>query len=334
MKVLFDHAVPFALAHGGLQIQIEQTRIALEKIGVEVDYVRWWDQDQTGDVLHVFGSLPAHVIALAQQKGLRVVLAELLTEQGSRPWWRTKFQQAIRRLMQTALPRALSANLKWEAYRQANACVALTSWEAHLMTELFGARPENVHVVPNGVEAVFLEAAPAQRGPWLVCTATITERKRVVELAEAAVIAQTPIWIIGQPYSQTAAYTQRLVELARKHPEVVRYEGPLHDRAQLALAYRQARGFLLLSTMESLSLSALEAAACECPLLLSDLPWARTVFQEKASYCPITPSTTKTAEFLRQFYAAAPNLKTPPKPLPWSDVALQLKSLYESLLRR
>jgi hypothetical protein len=84
--------------------------------------------------------------------------------------------------------------------------------------------------------------------------------------------------------------------------------------------------------MESLSLSALEAAACECPLLLSDLPWARTVFHENATYCPLT-SPDRTAGVLRRFYDTAPGVKPPPKPLTWIDVAQQLKSLYTSLLK-
>jgi hypothetical protein len=84
--------------------------------------------------------------------------------------------------------------------------------------------------------------------------------------------------------------------------------------------------------MESMSLSALEAAACECPLLLSDLPWARTVFGQSVCYCPVTRSAARTAAFLRQFYDAAPGLKPPPKPLTWLEVGQQLKRLYETLL--
>jgi len=36
MKVLLDSNVPFALAHGGAQIQIEQTKKGLEEVGVVV----------------------------------------------------------------------------------------------------------------------------------------------------------------------------------------------------------------------------------------------------------------------------------------------------------
>ena len=122
------------------------------------------------------------------------------------------------------------------------------------------------------------------------------------------------------------------MELARAHPQTLRYEGPIMDRAKLAQAYRESRGFTLLSACESLSLSALEAAACECPLLLSDLPWARTAFKDRTSYCPVTRSTRQTAQVLRRFYDAAPQLPIPPKPLSWMEVAKQVKALYETLL--
>lgn len=200
------------------------------------------------------------------------------------------------------------------------------------MNYLFKAPPEKLHVVPNGVEETFLQSRAVPRGPWLVCTVTITERKRIVELAEAAVRAQTPLWIIGKAYSDSDPYALRFFQLARQHPKILRFEGPINDRSQLAAIYREARGFVLLSAMESLSLSALEAAACECPLLLSDLPWARTVFKESVSYCPIMPDAEKTAAILRRFYDAAPSLKPPATPLTWVKVAEQLKSVYESLL--
>jgi len=331
MKVLFYQLKPFSLTHGGLQTQILQTRDALSKLGVETDFLRWWDADQKGDVLHFFGRMPTPLLQLAQQKGMKVVLTDLLTEQGSRQGWHLKLHRMTIRAMTLALPKAFTASYYWDAYRLADACVALTSWEARLMADLFGASPEKTHVVPNGVEEVFLNSQPAQRGPWLVCTATITERKRVLELAQAAVRAETPLWIIGKPYSENDPYAERFLQLAQKHASIIRYQGPIGDRAELAEIYRAARGFVLLSAMESLSLSALEAAACRCPVLLSDLPWAKTVFGQSASYCPITSSTSRTAGVLQRFYATAPGLGPPPKPLTWLEVGNQLRRLYESL---
>ena len=334
MKVLFYHLTPFALAHGGLQIQILQSRSALQALGVEVEFLRWNDENQAGDILHFFGRVPTHILQCAQAQGMKVVQAELLTAQGSRSRLRLALEKMVRVVMARPLPRRLMGASSSDSYRLADACVALTEWEALLMKTLYGAPPARVHVVPNGVEDVFLNTQPAMRGPWLVCTATITERKRVLELAEAAVLAHTPLWVIGKPYLESDAYAQRLGALAKAQPQTLRYEGPIEDRKRLARVYREARGFVLLSAMESLSLSALEAAACECPLLLSRLPWATTFFRESACYCPLVSSAARTAGYLRQFYAAAPGLKPPPRPLTWLEVGRQLKHLYETLLSR
>jgi glycosyltransferase involved in cell wall biosynthesis len=333
MKILLNCHVPFLLAHGGAQIQIEQTRAALEKIGVEADYLHWWDDSQKADVIHHFGRFPAPLIRLAQDKGIKVVMAELLTAQGSRSPGRLRARRWVSRLLNLALPGMAARAFDWESYRLADACVALTAHEAWLMSYQFDAPPEKVHVVPNGVEDAFLQSRPAARGPWLVCTTTVTERKRVLELADAAVEAKTPLWVIGRAYADSDPYAKRFVQLAGRHPDLIRFDGPIRDRDRLAEAYRQARGFVLLSAMESLSLSALEAAACECPLLLSDLPWARTVFCNSVSYCPVTNNRPRTAAVLRRFYDDAPKLPPPAKPLTWVDVARQLKLLYESLLK-
>ena len=331
MKILIDCTLPFALAHGGHQIQIERTQAALLSLELQVEPLRWWDETQTADLIHYFGRMPAEQIKLAHQKGIKVVMAELLTAQGSRSQSQLRAQKIAIRAAKLIMPRHLMAAFNWNAYHLADASIANTAWEAHLMKYIFGAPKERVLVVPNGVEDVFFQSPVAQRGKWLVCTATIAVRKRVLELAEAAVLAKTPVWVIGKAYSESDPYAQRFFTLSRQHPQIVRYEGAFSDRSQLAGIYREARGFVLLSTMETRSLSPEEAAACDCPLLLADLPWARSTFGEHARYCPIT-SPERTAEYLRTFYDQAPSLKPPPKPLTWLAVALQLKEIYQRLL--
>jgi glycosyltransferase involved in cell wall biosynthesis len=333
MKVLFDHHLPFALAHGGFQQQLLQTKAALEQAGVETDYVRWWDDAQRGDLIHFAGRPAADYIAFAHGRGCKVVVAELLTATGSRSRSELVLQKMATGVFRKILPATFTARMAWDAYRLADACIANTAWEAHLMNYLFGAPKERVHVVPNGVEEIFLNSAPAARGQWLVCTATITERKRVLELAQAAVVARTPLWIIGRPYSDSDSYAQNFLALAKQQPQMLRYEGAVADRARLARIYREARGFVLLSAMETRSLSAEEAAACECPLLLSDLPWARSTFGGHAGYCPVA-GPERTSGFLRKFYDAAPSLMPPPRPASWLEVGRQFKAVYERALER
>jgi glycosyltransferase involved in cell wall biosynthesis len=333
MKVLFDYHTPFALAHGGLQYQIVRMKAALEQAGVETEYLRWWDAAQRADIIHFIGRPAPEYIHFAHGRNCRVIVAELLTATGSRSRGELAAQKILTRILRKILPGPFAARMAWDAYRLADACIANTAWEAHLMHYLFGAPTERIHIVPNGVEEAFLNSAPAARGPWLVCAATITERKRVRELAEAAVRARTPLWIVGGAYGENDPYAQQFFALARRHPQILRYEGAIQDRARLAQVYREARGFVLWSAMETRSLSAEEAAACECPLLLSDLPWARSTFGEYASYCPVV-QPGRAAEYLRNFYDAASSLKPPPKPASWPEVGRQFKAVYERVLGR
>jgi glycosyltransferase involved in cell wall biosynthesis len=333
LKILFDHPNPFCLAHGGYQIQIEQTKLSLLENGVDVQFLEWWNANQKADIIHFFGRPAVEYVKLAQIKGFRIVIEDLLSAQGSRSPRQLAWQRWITRVLQTALPASLTNRMAWESYRMADACIANTSWEAHLMNYLFGAARERIHVVPNGVEEVFLNSSSQARELWLVCATTITERKRVLELAQAAVRAQTPIKIIGRSYSDTDPYAQQFLALAKLHPQIVQHQGPIADRARLAAVYRTARGFVLLSAQETRSLAAEEAAACKCPLLLSDLPWAHATYGSFATYCPVTKSISQTAAALRAFYEAAPQLREPPKPASWKEVGLQFKQIYERVLR-
>lgn len=337
MKVLFDCHMPACLAHGGGHVQAINTVKALREIGVDADYVNWWSSDQKCDVLHFLGRVDGFYTGFAKAKGIKFVLADLLTSQGSR----TKLQRVphwfLRQFDRLTGGRIIAAKFGWTTYRMADAVVALTAWERDLMIEMFGAKPANVHIVPNGVEEVFFNNPTSNiqnpKSPWLVCTATVTERKRVLELAEAAVVAKTPVWIIGKPYTETDPYFLRFLEVVKSSNGIVRYEGGISDREAMAEIYKSARGFVLFSTMESLSLSALEAAAAGCPLLLSDLPWAKCTFSNAASYAPIAPAST-TAPVLRKFYDAAQTRPVPQRPATWIEVAEQLKGIYETLLAK
>jgi glycosyltransferase involved in cell wall biosynthesis len=166
---------------------------------------------------------------------------------------------------------------------------------------------------------------------YLVCTATITERKRVVELAEAAIIAQVPVWIIGEPYSKKDRYYEKFLSVVRAAGEMVRYEGGISSREEMASIYQNASGFVLLSSMESLSLSALEAAAGGCALLLADLPWARFSFGSQATYSRLG-SKEEEAGNLKNFYHRIDEAPKPHEPCRWEDVGKQLCRIYEGLL--
>lgn len=332
MNIAFDTDLPFSFAHGGFQIQIEQTKLALENIGVHVEWLRRWDAKQVPDLIHHFGEIPTRYLDLARDKGIKVVLGELRGGMGVRPRSVLSMQKAIIRSAQAILPQTILGRLKFDTYRRVDAAIALTPWEAYLMEKVLGCPKHRLFIVPNGVEDEFFDTSPVGKSDWIVCTATIHPRKRVLELALAAVQAKVPVWVIGCPYSEREDYYQRFLSVARAHPEFVRYQGGISDRPSLAAIYREARGFALVSAVETLSLSALEAAASGCPILLTDLPWSRTTFGEHVFYCENTANPDVIAGNLRRFYEAAPSTTPSYVPLRWKEVGEKLKTVYQDVL--
>lgn len=331
MKLLIDHNEPFSLAHGGLQVQIEKTKSALQEAGLEVEYLRWWDDSQQGDLIHFFGRANPSHIDFAHVQGVKYVMQELLTSQGSRSVTHLRLQAASNRILRRILPANYRLPLRWDSYQKADAIIAITDWEAWIMGELFDAPHRRVRVVPNAVQDVFFRGGPKLSGDHLACVATITERKRILELARAAAIAKTPLRVAGKPYSEGDAYFLQFLETVEASQGIVEYVGPIKKPEDLAAFLHKARGFVLPSTMETQSLAALEAAAAGLPLLLSDLPWAHGTFGNKATYLPLC-SGAPFADRLRTFFDLAPGLAAPPKPLAWRDVAERLIRIYDSTL--
>jgi glycosyltransferase involved in cell wall biosynthesis len=334
MKILLQHGEYFSLCHGGFQIQIQQTKEALEGHGVSVEWHRWWDPGQNGDLIHYFGRPSPGNIRAAAAKGIKFVFSELLTSQGSRSRMRVRTQGIFSSVLRMLLPSGAGDRIGWQSYQLADGVIALTGWEAFLMNTLYGAKPQKTFVIGNGVEKVFfdvhrpscvLESAP------LICSGTITERKRMVELAEAAILAKTPVWIVGRPYSEMDSYYRRFMDVVRNSQGIVRYNGEIQDRGQMAKAYSESRGFVLVSDMESQSLSALEAAAVGLPVLVRDLPWARETFGSLATYVP-DASPQRLALDLRRFFDSSHLMPVPARPPAWRDVGTRILNVYRSVL--
>ncbi len=270
MKILFDHPCPLILAHGGFQTQIEQTKKALKEIGVDVEYLKWWDDTQRPDIIHFFLRPSKFYLRAGSCENIRVVCSPLHGGLGARGPFKRQLQKIAIRSAKRILPEMLTAPFAWETYTEADAIVVLTEWRS-IWCERFNASPARTFVIPNGVEEVFFQAPVMARGRWLVTTSSILPVKRIVETSKAAIAPATPYWVIGKPFSEADPYYQEFLRLSAQNPDLLRYEGAISDRLELARAYRSARGFVMLSKWENLSMSALEAAR-DCPLLLGDLP--------------------------------------------------------------
>jgi glycosyltransferase involved in cell wall biosynthesis len=332
MKVLFDHSSPFSLAHGGFQTQIEETILALRRRGIEIEQMRWWDDRQSGDIIHHFGAPSVSYLKAARAKGVPVVVTQLFTATCNRSPFQLGVQGFItRRLL--ALPGwgMIKSQLTWQSFRMADRMMVGLQAERRVLKTVFGLPDERIAVVPLGLNRIFLDAAPGSRSePHLICTGTITERKRSLELALMAREAQVPILFVGKPYSSNDPYWKKFAGLIDN--KFVLHHDHVADRAEMIGLLRASRGFVLFSEYENWCLSAHEAAACGLPLLVPDQPWSRERFGAQADYLEAGVSA-QNPQRLRSFYEKCPSMPAPAiKLYSWDEVAEQVEACYRSLV--
>jgi len=335
VKVLIDSPVPAMLAHGGAQIQIEQTKAGLEAHGVEVEYLRWWDKAQRGDLIHYFGTASNSYLAIARNAGMPVVMTNLFTETCNRSQARLMRQGwLIQAALKIPLLRQVKGQLNWSTYGHAPHNVVGLECEKFVLEKVYQVPSERISIVPLGLPEVFLNAGPGPRGEsHLITTGTITERKNSVALAKLAHAAQVPILFVGKPYHPSDPYWLSFKELIDHR--WVRHQPHTDSEGEMTGLLQAARGFVLMSRFENWCLSAHEAVACGLPLLVQDQNWSRERFGNQAHYFQTIGYSDENVLRLKQFYADAPHLAVPALKLhSWVEVGGELKKVYEQVLSR
>jgi len=331
MKILIDHPSPFLLAHGGAQIQIEQTKKALEQIGVEVEWLRWWDAEQKGDVIHYFGVAPMSFLQQARAKKIPVVMTNLFTATCNRSDAQLRLQGWITKVI-LGLPfgEGVKQKLHWRSFAACSRNIVGLAAEQQVLKLVHDIPAEHTAVVPLGLPDIFIDAGQGQRTEdYLICAGTITERKNCVPLARMALQSKVPILFVGKPYSKNDPYWLEFQALV--DGGCVRHQPHVSDSAEMISILLRARGAVVMSWYENWCLTAHEAAACGLPLLLPDQKWSRERFGEAASY--FSGDLKRDTAVLRDFYERCPTLPAPKVRLfRWIEVAQQLKGIYETLV--
>ncbi|MCX6961017.1 MAG: glycosyltransferase [Verrucomicrobia bacterium] len=309
MKILTYSALPFNLAHGGVTNIYQRTSDVLSELGFEVEPLRWWDKDQTGDVFFCFCRTSNDIVNYAKKKGMKVVVEQVLGGLVSRPLWKRRIQKFFKSFLEKYAPSMMTEAYGWRAFNTADMHFVPSPHDARVVNHMFNVSLDKICVLPYGVDDAFLNAPRGQRANHLICTATVTQRKRVLEVAQAASIGKVPLWIVGKTYGANDDYSEEFHRVVQQSHGIVKHIPHVDGRDALANMLAQSRGFVLLSTMETVSQSALEAAACGCPMLLSDLDWARVAFGSHASYCNVNASPTSMAQKLKNFHDQCPALR-------------------------
>ncbi len=336
MKVLIDSfCPPFFLAHGGAQTQVVETVRGLRELGIDVEYARWWDGKQTGDLIHTFGVPNGTYIEFAKTKRIPIVNTTLFTATCNRPKWQLSLQGAmVSTLMK--LPSfppwgAIRSQLIWDSFNQCDLNIVGLNAEADVLRRVYSVPDSKIGIVPLGLPEIFLEAGHGTRNSdHLITTGTITERKRSVELARMAIAAQVPICFVGKPYDSNSQYWHKFQSLIDNR--FVKHIPHTESVGEMVNLLKQSRGYVLYSDYENWCLSAHEAIACGLPIVVPDQPWSREIFGTQANYL-LLGNPPENATRLKNFHNACPNLPAPDvKLLSWKECGSILVEIYECVL--
>lgn len=325
MRVLLSASPPYAWAHGGVHVLVENLRRALTELGVEIDNLRWWDEDQRGDVLLAFHPITT-VEGFARARGLHIVNYVFLDgySDKSNPalWARLVAIRALRRLSPYH-----ATQLGWNFPALADAMIYPSEGDRRLAAWLYGSDPARGHVIPYGVDERILRMNTERRdGEYLLSMATIHPRKNTVLLAKAARETKTPIVFLGRPYvdDDYSREFQNLVD-----GRFVIYQGHVTEEEKRRWL-TNARGFVSWSRAETGCIAVTEALAAGCPVLLPRFRWAVWNYEKYATLVPGDWSGFLTG--LAAFFK-----NPPPRPrfpaLTWVQVAERLLVVLQKLER-
>ncbi len=176
--------------------------------------------------------------------------------------------------------------------RSLDAVLALHDEQARAICQAFDLAPERISVIGTGYDArLFSRNDAVLREPGsLVYVGKISRAKGVESLMRSLALlgpSEGPslVRLVGGRGVDDEEYNA-IAALASSAPQPVEFAGRVED-GELVESYRRAQVFVLPSFYEGLPLVAIEALACGCRVVMTDLPGVRPWVEANLPAAPI-----------------------------------------------
>jgi len=319
VRVLFN-TYPMAFhTPGGGEIQLLAYERYLAAQQIQVERFNMWSPDFLAhDIVHYFGCIggSSHFCAFVKRLGLPLVVSSSL--------WITRETMADYPAEEIRHQLSLADRIVTNSRR-----------ESETLAEVLELTPSKFADVPNGIDPRLLEPAdPALfrtafniSRPFALCVGNIEPRKNQHRLVQA-MASQGDLDLVLMGHVRHPEYWQQVQAIAGPN---VRYLGAVPNSSPLlAAAYAACAVFVLPSLLETPGLAALEAAAQNAPLAVTEVGCTREYFGEEASYLdPLSVASIGLA--VTRARQAGPGTFVPPT---WPEAVMRLAATYGDLLNR
>jgi len=337
MKVLIYDTTQAFLSPGGKTTHALKLQSEIAKLGVDIDFSRWWDRSQeNADIIH-FLTPDMHVAKMAKERGIMTFFSMIFdfesnkTENGKRI-------AILKNKIVDVIPRLSASGAYWKAlpymdkiqfmhqYDKQNALRYFPKYIDEKKTVIIPhAYDPNEMNISRGLDIKDMHLPDK----YLVSVANISPRKQTVKLARLAKKAEVPIVFLGNR-CLTDSYFKEFEKCIDN--QYVFYPGFV-SKEWKDLLLNNSMGFVLLSLGESGCIAVYEAAAYRVPLLLSDLPWAWGYDSPTDIYFCCQQDEKKAVVQLRSFFEKAEKLDHTPYTIhTWTEIANLYIKQYQQLL--
>ena len=335
MKVLLHDSTCAFLSPGGKTTHALKLQQEISKLGVDIEFARWWDSSQRdADIVH-FLDLDASLAASAKKHGMKTFYSMIFDYETNKKPFEQK-RRILKNQILDKIPR-LAGNRYWTSLQFIDRVQFMHEADKEAACRYFPqllSRDKTV-IIPHAYDPADMNISDGFDirvwgfpKKYLVSCANISPRKQSVLLARMAKKAQIPIVFMGSRNNLDPYYLRFQEEVDDRFV----FDPGFVSREWRDCIERSAAGFVLLSQGESGCIAVYEAAAYKLPLLLSNLPWARHYEAPTDIYFCDYDKPDIAVQQLRSFYdIAAPLDHMPFHARTWADVARKYVNEYKSL---
>lgn len=338
MKVIIHDSTCAYLTSGGKTTHAVKLQQEISKLGVDIQFSRWWDKSQEdADIIHLLSpSLP--IVKQAKAKGMKIFCSQIFDFETNKSEFQKK-KTILKNKLVNMIPSLSVAGAYWKAFPYMDKIHFMHEYDKETALRYFPnyINPDKVVEIPHAYDPEDINLSSNLNisdigipPKYLVSCANISPRKQSLKLAVLAKIAKVPIVFIGSKLDNDQYCKEFENEIDN---QFVFYPGFVNKEWKDCIE-RNASGFVLLSLGESGCISVYEAAAYKLPLLLSNLPWAWGYDSSTDIYFCDQQNHSKAIKQLIEFWNNSAKLSHMPfNALTWGEVALKYVEQYELLLK-